>query len=204
MTFYARTWTLHFASTSMIFNLLSQGNIKITIFYHVLIFPFQFCSFIDRSQWISRYLDRADGQVSAWPPNLTLNIADPSLTFKLVWPEGTYALPMTKAGCPTDEGQQWARGTVFQDTEDWWNSNTWMKKIHMRVCMASRFLHDSIVSIWQNNFHNRVSRQQQGTSRQTLHYYIIECRGHLAKNTNTNTKDSHTYRATCSSPPFKC
>ncbi|XP_067664443.1 uncharacterized protein [Haliotis asinina] len=38
------------------------------------------------------------------------------------WPEGSFALPKPVAGCP---GSGWKEGSFYQDTEDYYNGNTW-------------------------------------------------------------------------------
>ncbi|XP_046545319.1 uncharacterized protein LOC124255446 [Haliotis rubra] len=38
------------------------------------------------------------------------------------WPEESFALPKPIAGCP---GSEWKEGSFYQDTEDYYNGNTW-------------------------------------------------------------------------------
>ena len=40
--------------------------------------------------------------------------ADPKMEYKLVWPEGEWALPVTEKGCPVGQEFKFAVGTVFQ------------------------------------------------------------------------------------------
>ena len=41
------------------------------------------------------------------------------ITMPIIWPKGTYGLPMTRKGCPqAEKGYEWNEGWRFQDTAD--------------------------------------------------------------------------------------
>ena len=48
------------------------------------------------------------------------------------WPDGTYALPKPLSGCP-DTGSQftWQEGRRYQDSEDYYNNNSFSSPLHL-------------------------------------------------------------------------
>ena len=56
------------------------------------------------------------------------SISDPKVTIPLLWPRGTYGLPMPKSGCPKEEkgsGFVWHWGSRYHDTPSFFPVNEW-------------------------------------------------------------------------------
>ena len=68
---------------------------------------------------------------SSYNQNLIFScvISDPNVSIPLLWPEGTYGIPMPKSGCPSVKvsGFPWHEGTRYQDTEDSGSNNQWSR-----------------------------------------------------------------------------